>query len=405
MKRPRSIPLLQPPLFPEVGVIALVADEWSEEWMSRHQILTRLAKYFHVIWVSPARAWRQVLDGGKPSSYQTQDHPAGFHVYESEFWLPKFYRPRWLANLSFFARLRQARKRLVRQGCRKIVLYIWRPEFSESIDAIPFDLSCYHIVDEYSFSDDDLPISEEERRLVERVDHVFVHTAALLEKKGQLNRHVTLVPNGVDYRAFSDGVPEPSRLATISHPRIGYAGYLKRTLDWNLLRQLAHRHPDYSFVFVGAQKNQVEVTRGVEELSRLPNVHFLGGMTTSELANYPQHFDVCIMPYKLNDYAKYGYPLKLHEYLAAGRPSVGARMRVLEEFEDTVYLCNSVDDWSDAISKALGPEANTKEAREARQRVAKQHDWDLLAKRIAGVLSERLDTNNAKPLDDALTLN
>jgi len=58
----------------------------------------------------------------------------------------------------------------------------------------------------------------------------------------------------------------------------------------------------------------------VASLARQPNVHFLGGKRIGELPGYTQHLDVCAMYYALNDYTKFIYPLKLHEYLATGRP-------------------------------------------------------------------------------------
>jgi hypothetical protein len=218
-----------PPQIPEIGVMALVADRWSPEWMSRHQILTRLAKYFQVVWVNPPPDWQQALSRLKEDHKDSVPLPPGFHLYEADFWLPNFYRPRVLAEFAFRKRLERAREVLVQNGCRKIVLYIWRPEFHMSLDAIPFDLSCYHVVDEYSFCEVELPNSEDELKLLERADQVFVHTQALLEKKGQVSRNIALVPNGVSFVEFSAPVPEPPSLALIPHPRIGYAGYLKKT--------------------------------------------------------------------------------------------------------------------------------------------------------------------------------
>ena len=379
------------PLLADVGVIALVADHWGKEWMSRHQILTRLARYFRVVWVNPSQDWHDALNQPIHLHAETSEVAPGFHVYGPELWLPKFYRPRYLADLTFRKRLEHARNLLSSQGCKKIILYIWHPQFADSLDAVQFDLSCYHIVDEYTFSDVDLPITDEEQKLLEQADQVVVHTKALFEKKRASHRFVALVPNGVAYSAFSTPGPEPEALAGIPHPRIGYVGYLKKTLDWDILLQLTERHPEYSFVFVGAQKQEDEVLRALQQLSRRPNVHLVGPLPSSDMAPYPQHFDVCIMPYKLNDYTKYIYPLKLHEYLASGRPVIASPTPLLKEFEEVISLCRSVDQWSAAISKALQPAANTAEAREARQEVAKKHDWDLLARRIARIFCERLN--------------
>jgi glycosyltransferase involved in cell wall biosynthesis len=381
------------PLVPDVGIIALVADDWGLEWMSRHQILTRLAKYFPLVWLNPAHDWHEILRKPPIPDLPDSSLPPGFQVHQAEFWLPKFYRPRWLADYTLRKRLNRARNLLLQKGCRKIILYIWRPEYLRSLDVLKTDLVCYHIVDEYSFSDVDLPNSAQEVELLQRADQVFVHTRALLQKKGSFNSCIDLIPNGVDYRSFASPLPEPGSLQGIPHPRIGYSGYLKKTLDWNLLSELSVKHPDYSFVFVGAQKNEEATIRAMAELSSHPNVFFLGHVTTGQMPSFPQHFDVCMMPYLLNDYTSYVYPLKLHEYLASGRPVVATPTRLLREFQGTIRLCNGSQEWSFEISQALLPEANSPEAREIRQAVARKHDWDLLANSIAKILCRRLHLN------------
>ena len=250
-----------------------------------------------------------------------------------------------------------------------------------------FRSSCYHIDDEYTFSTDERPISAQEERLLRAVDQVFIHSDELVRKKGALNRNVTRVPNGVDYEAFARCVPEPADLRNIPHPRIGYAGWLKRQLDWDLLLELPRRHPTWSFVFVGPRKPHRDIEAPIAELERLPNVHFLGRKPVDELAHYPQHFDVCVMPYGMDGYTRYIYPLKLHEYLASGRPVVGSPVPALSKFGDAVALSRDADEWSAALEEALQPERNSPVARQARQRIARAHDWMPLAREVARVLS------------------
>ncbi len=305
-----------------------------------------------------------------------------------------------MADYTLRKRLNRARNLLLQKGCRKIILYIWRPEYLRSLDVLKTDLVCYHIVDEYSFSDVDLPNSAQEVELLQRADQVFVHTRALLEKKGSLNSCVDLIPNGVAYHSFSTPLPEPEPLREIPHPRIGYAGYLKKTLDWNLLSKISLKHLEYSFVFVGSQKKEEVTIRAMDELSRRPNIFFLGHVTTAQMPSFPQHFDVCMMPYLLNDYTSYVYPLKLHECLASGRPVVASPTRLLREFQGTIQLCSGAQEWSREISKALLPEANSPEARERRQAVARKHDWDLLTTSIAQVLCRRLHLNPPALLEE-----
>jgi glycosyltransferase involved in cell wall biosynthesis len=125
-------------------------------------------------------------------------------------------------------------------------------------------------------------------------------------------------------------------------------------------------------------------------MSARHNVYFLGGKATEELGAYPQHFDVCIMPYKMDDYTKYIYPLKMHEYLASGRPVVSSPIRSVEAFHNVIGTAASVEEWSRAIDHALSPTENSQARREQRQSIAREHDWDTLVLHIARLIARPL---------------
>ena len=380
------------PLMPDVGVIALTADEWNMSWRRRHHIFTRLARYFHVIWVSPAPEWRQMLRStSQPGpNFSGPIVTPGFSVYAPESLPPQIYRPRWLGSLAQRLRFSRARRMLVHRGCDRIILYICRPQFGCAVASVPHDVSCYHIDDEYSFSKVDLPLDPVESQLIRAVDQVIVHSRGLLEKKGLLNPHVALVPNGVDYQAYAQPKPEPQDLSPIPRPRIGYTGHLKNQLDWPLICYLTLQHPKWSYVFVGPQAPHPDVAGTIQLLANRPNVHFLGVKSVQELSSYPQHFDVCIMPYCLDGYTKYIYPLKLHEFLASGRPVVGTPIRSLQEFSHIIKIPDTPDAWSIALTDSLSAAANCSARVDARRSVARQHDWNTLVRQVARILAERL---------------
>ncbi len=379
------------PLFPEVGVVALVPDPWEPRWQARHHIASRLARYFQVVWVDNPPSWR-ALFSWKGRVARPDYPPSGpsLQVYRPGLWLPEFGRPAWLANLTSRERLRRARKLLLRGGCKEIVFYAWRPQFAQALSLVRHDLSCYHIDDEYSFSPVELELDPAEVQLIRSVGQVFIHSPAMMKRKGALNPHTELVPNGVDYKKYMSPLPEPSDLRGIPHPRIGYAGNLKRMLNWSLLLELSDRHPEWSFVFLGHIDPHSEIESLLPELFRRPNAHILGEKPTESVAGYVQHFDVCIMPYHIDDYTKYIYPLKLHEYLASGRPVVGSRIPALQMFENVVSLAATSEEWSSAIAQALTPSANSSQLRQVRQTVARAHDWDVLVERIATIVVKRL---------------
>ena len=120
-------------MLPDVGVIALVPDVWGGVWQPRHQVLTRLARYFHVVWCDQPRGWRYVLTAdarrGRPIDVDSQ--PTGFTVYRPPRWLPAV-GVETVGRRTFRERLRQARQILRSAGCRTVILYLWRPEHGSS---------------------------------------------------------------------------------------------------------------------------------------------------------------------------------------------------------------------------------------------------------------------------------
>jgi glycosyltransferase involved in cell wall biosynthesis len=348
--------------------------------------------------VEPSQDWRASLRREKPNTpifARVPDNP-GMTVYRQEIFFPHFFRLPRLTRGFLKARVNRAAAYLRKQGCQRLILYLWNPRFGPAIDGRRWDLTCYHIDDEYSFSTVDVPNSSEEVDVLTRVEQVFIHSEMLLEKKGRINPHSMLIPNGVNYSWFASSCPVPADLANIPHPRIGYTGFVKKQLDWDLLRSLSARHLDWSFVFVGQVSPHPEIASALQEMAARKNVFFLGPKPASVAATYPQHFDVCIMPYILNDYTKYIYPLKLHEYLAGGQPIVSTPLPAVRPFSNVLRLAKTGQEWSDAISTSLSAESNRESLKDTRQLVAKEHDWDVLVDRVAQTLGARLGLETSK---------
>ena len=119
-------------------------------------------------------------------------------------------------------------------------------------------------------------------------------------------------------------------------------------------------------------------------------MHFLGNKSIDELPAYVQHMDVCTMFYEVNDYTKYIYPLKLHEYLAAGVPVVSSRIESLCQFGDVVNIAS--DDSSGLCWLAVLYRRNSAVQRPS-QRAARsrEYDWERLASRVADIIKVGVD--------------
>jgi len=113
----------------------------------------------------------------------------------------------------------------------------------------------------------------------------------------------------------------------------------------DLLADVARQRPQWHIVLVGDSTVDLTAYRS------LPNMHFLGRKPYADLPAYCRHFDVGLIPFKINELTKAVNPIKLREYLAAGLPVVStplpeaALLRELVHVADTPRVfCSAVVD-------------------------------------------------------------
>jgi glycosyltransferase involved in cell wall biosynthesis len=376
------------------GIVSLHMKEWSDHYRSSHYLMSRLSLRWPVVWIDPPHEREAVPDVWRrnPARFTQPMHDRALYVYRPPALLPAIHRPARLRRALERARLSQAVRHLRRLGCDRVVLYCWHPQFLESSEVRGHDLLVYHAVDEYSYSPEDPPTPPREVEMIRRAGQVVLHSPGLMEKKGDIAPDRTaFVPNGVDYAAFRCEGPEPPELVGIPRPRIGYCGVLKRQLNWELLRSLIAARRDRHWVFVGHwQDDHAELAAIRHWLQNRDNVHLTGRVPAWRLGEFPSHFDAAIMPYVEDGYTRYIYPLKLHEYLAAGIPIIGTPVRTLQDFGHVVRLARTTREWEVSLDQALAPESRSEEAIERRRSVAREHDWSLLSDHVSRMIELRL---------------
>lgn len=193
-----------------------------------------------------------------------------------------------------------------------------------------------------------------EAELLARADLVFSGGMSLHERMRDRHPNGHCLPSSVDLAHFGQAraaLSDPADLATISGPRIGYAGVIDERLDLDLIAGLASARPDWQIVLVGPL-----VKIAPKDVPDAPNIHLLGMKTYQDLPAYLAGWDVGWMPFARNEATRYISPTKTPEYLAAGLPVVSTSIRdVIEPYgrRGLVAIADSVAETVPAIDRVL----------------------------------------------------
>ena len=264
------------------------------------------------------------------------------------------------------------------------VLYIFHPDFWPYVEHLEYEKLIYHAYDHYGVTPSASTKRQEwERLLIRHSDLVVATTPHIAHHLSDLAPcDPMILPNGVDYPSFSTPTTaEPEDLGRIARPRVGYVGRVNQKVDLKLLGSLAQRFPDVNFVVVGPVSNLDEVTAAdYEELQSQSNVYFLGEKSYQDLPQYVQNIDVGLMCYRSEGggaWMHMAYPLKMHEYLAAGLPVVSSDIPSVREFQRVVRIASNDKEWKDCVAAALQDDSPAKKTE--RQRISARFSWDTIA--------------------------
>lgn len=228
-----------------------------------------------------------------------------------------------------------------------------------------------------------LPITDALRRALER-------------RFGPPHSGDTLIaPDGVDlerYEALPEAEAARRLLSLPSGLTVGCTGHLYAGRGADLFLELAEAFPRVNFLWVGGRPDEVEIWHQRTLAARLTNVTFTGFVPNVRLPLYQAAADVLLMPYGRavttssgGNTAEICSPMKMFEYMAAGRPTLTSDLPVLREVldETCAAFCPPEDTraWKSALSDLLtNPEQRLSLARSALKRVAK-YTWVERAQR------------------------
>ncbi len=255
--------------------------------------------------------------------------------------------------------------------------------FSEC--AVVYD--CMDELAQFRFAPPDL--ADRERMLLAVADLVFTGGSKLYESKSRHHRNVHFFGCGVDANHFAlardPDTRVPRTLWSVASPVLGYFGVIDERLDYDLIAKLADAFPDGTLVFVGPLAKVHP-----SELPRRSNILWLGQQPYASLPSYVKAFDVCLMPFALNEATEFINPTKTLEYLAAGRPVVSTGVPdVVRNFSSIVRVANSPSEFVRETKLALVPDADRVEEGIARARAS---SWDAIVAQMDRLIVAAADS-------------
>ena len=180
-------------------------------------------------------------------------------------------------------------------------------------------------------------------------------------------------------KAITEKYPRPAELAGRNGKVIGFIGNLDELrIDYDLLKKVALAHPDKTLLLVGPVNSPEPKTMG---LDKLPNVVFTGSRRLEALPPLLQYMDCTLIPFLCNTLTKSIYPLKINEYLVAGKAVVSTSFSDdIRSFADCIYLAKNHDAFVAGIGEAVSE--NNPELRRRRVATANTNTWEARIRQL-----------------------
>lgn len=233
----------------------------------------------------------------------------------------------------------------------------------------------YDVMDLHTgFKESGKTIQSKHLQLVKEADLVIASSTYLYKTLTGKNENILMLKNAGDYLHFQSAAKNlrtPLDFMGLSGRILGYYGALSSWLDTDMIGQVAQDYPSDSLVFLGRVDNHKLTALA----SQYPNIHLLGEKTYQDLPKYLSHFDVCLIPFKINELIKATNPVKIYEYFASGKPVVASQIPELKEYSKLIYFGPTPLGFSRGIAQALAEQSAKLSA--SRQAISRKNTWEM----------------------------
>lgn len=205
-----------------------------------------------------------------------------------------------------------------------------------------------------------------ESELIKTADFVFCSATSLVNKlhdRYGISRNFIVENNAItdsieSYSDTIDGIELPSHSLT-------YIGTISEWFDFeNTLRALED-FPTLNVVLYGPKR--------MPEIPRHPRLHIMGSTEHRNILAIMKQSSALFMPFIVNDLIESVNPVKLYEYIYAGKPILASRYSETIHFKDYVTLYSDYSEFKSFVSKYVY--TDTKIDAERMKKFALSNTW------------------------------
>ena len=211
-------------------------------------------------------------------------------------------------------------------------------------------------------------------RIIPKMDFVIHVNDHVKEKYSRFNNKNIVVRNATNFsnfdRKFYNNIDVMQSIKS-SYSRIvgciGTCNFIRMDLD--AISALVSNNNEMAFVFIGNVDNEVRL-----HLEKFTNIFYIKFVPYNILPDYLNYFDVCTAPMLINDHTAGNDLLKLHDYLAMGKPIVASAIGGAQDLE----FVNIYDTPASFVEKVqLEMDNNGPGIVKARKQLAYENSWNF----------------------------
>lgn len=262
-----------------------------------------------------------------------------------------------LAPNVFLANVRLA-KRLdgLAKDAEAVISSVYNITNVDVLDRYHSDKVIYEYVDDLhlvvSDAVDFAPWEKKHQDLLRSADLAVATATVLYHEILPYAAHPVLLPNAVDYDFFAKPAEERPELKALRRGYacvIGYYGALASWFDYDAVRASAEAHPEWLWLLIGKEIGSDMKDSGVLQL---PNVKWIPPVPYSALPSYVASTDLLTIPFVINETTLATSPVKLFEYMAAGKPILTSDLPECRKYE-SVHIYHDPEELISLIPQAL----------------------------------------------------